>query len=322
MLIELFEHSPQAEAWPAPAYNQQSLANMPFAGFYLQTAMQQGQLFALLDAVEHEFDAPGIAAKAAQENPENGCCLYTGKAQEKYGHFTPHLVRVTPDILKLIEQKCWQDEGWGYFFISQAPLQKLRRHFKSWLLVDTPEGKNAMFRLQDWRMIYTYCLVSDAQELNAIFGPVDSFIFASAQGPSIEIYRHRIQPYRQPVGQRHQMTAAHVKSFQLLQRCRLIEELQGFIEQAYPEKIKNLPNHVYWSIINSAIDNGYARYKITTDKSIAQWVLLCFALGTDFDLEYDWARTVMTDNALSLPQKLNQIGKQLAEMPVEALQQN
>lgn len=305
MLLELLHHHPDIETLPEPAFNTVPLEQNLFTAVYLEAAMQQGRLFALLDAVEHEFDVPGIAAQAAQEHPDNGCCLYTGKAQEEFGHFTPHIVRVTPTTRELIRQKCWQDEGWGYFFTSDAKLQTIRRHFKRWLLVDKVGDGIAMFRLQDWRMQYAYYLASTPNHLNAMFGPVDEFIFASAYGPNIACYRDHSLPHRQPIGQPHKLDTKHEQNFLYLKQAEFLRRVKNFITEQIPDAMNSIPDYMVYAMLWSGLHKAN-HYDISGELDVAQFIMLNFLLGADFELDYPEANAILRKN-ISEDKRINQL---------------
>lgn len=140
-----------------------------------------GRLFAVLDAC----DTPAVPEKCAELGPERAACLYRGDAAENYWAIAPYVVAVDGPVLQWIVAELW-DEPWGIFAVADADLETLRRHFRRFLVVRSPEGEQWYFRFYDPRVLNTYLLNANQAELGEIIGPVAG-IGVPSSGPEVEM---------------------------------------------------------------------------------------------------------------------------------------
>jgi len=64
---------------------------------------------------------------------------------------------------------------WGIFAISSASMVDVRKHFRTFLMVQGPDGKSVYFRYYDPRVLRLYLPTCNAEETSQVFGPIDSF---------------------------------------------------------------------------------------------------------------------------------------------------
>lgn len=138
-------------------------------------------LFALLDAARNP--------KVLDVLRRSGCphaSLYQGKKQEELGDFAPYLAALEPGsrLLETLAALGWGD-SWGVFFTSLEPADKLRKHFRHFLLVEL-EGKGQVyFRFYDPRVLRLFLPTCTAEELGEFFGPIASFWMEGEEKPSL-----------------------------------------------------------------------------------------------------------------------------------------
>jgi uncharacterized protein DUF4123 len=75
--------------------------------------------------------------------------------------------------------KGWGD-SWGIFARSPAVLRELRHHFRKFLMVYSPDAKPLYFRYYDPRVLRIYLPTCNAEELETVFGPVESYTLEDA----------------------------------------------------------------------------------------------------------------------------------------------
>ncbi|MFI5379345.1 MAG: DUF4123 domain-containing protein [Tepidisphaerales bacterium] len=99
-------------------------------------------------------------------------------------HFAPDLLRRSPCLVALeplMPFSEWLLSGWGrswaIYAVSRAPLDTLREHFRSLLMVLSPSGTPLFFRFYDPRVFGVYLPTVNEQEADGVFGPVDSYVF-------------------------------------------------------------------------------------------------------------------------------------------------
>lgn len=136
----------------------------------LRLLASEGALWALLDAC----DAPGVPPRVRLLGPGNGDCLWKGEAREKYWAVAPWVARVDLALLDWIRTSLW-DRPWGLFAETREALDVLRRHFRSLLVVEVPDGRKVCFRYYDPRVFRAFIGTVSSAERAEFFGPVATY---------------------------------------------------------------------------------------------------------------------------------------------------
>ncbi len=106
--------------------------------------------------------------------------LYEGDLHSAITEVSPYLIRLrkgTQYTQWLIEQ-CLT-KNWGIFFTSSSSFSETRKHLRRFLRVKTEEGKTLVFRWYDPRVLHMYLPTCTIDELEYVFGPIDTFIVKS-----------------------------------------------------------------------------------------------------------------------------------------------
>ena len=129
-------------------------------------------LYALLDAANE----PSVL-KVLFESKEEYQSLYEGLQGAQLTHFAPYLVRLPKEspLLETLVQKGW-GKNWGVFLTSSQQLQTLRSHFRQFLMVKMPDGKQVYFRYYDPRVLRVYLPTCLPEEVEQFFGPVKYYL--------------------------------------------------------------------------------------------------------------------------------------------------
>lgn len=139
-------------------------------------------LYALLDASRE----PSVL-KVIYESKEEFQSLYEGAQGQQLAHFAPYLIRIpekSPLIETLINQ-AWS-KSWGIFLTCDKPLKDLRTHFRHFLNVRLPDGKQVYFRYYDPRVLRLFLPTCQPDEINQFFGPVKQFLM-EAEDPKLAL---------------------------------------------------------------------------------------------------------------------------------------
>jgi hypothetical protein len=140
-------------------------------------------LYALLDASRE----PSVL-KVILESKEEYQSLYEGAQGAQLAHFAPYLVRVpqkSPLIETLVAQ-AWS-KSWGVFLTCDKPLKELRTHFRHFLTVKLPDGKQVYFRYYDPRVLRLFLPTCLPEEITQFFGPVKHFL-VEAEDPKLALH--------------------------------------------------------------------------------------------------------------------------------------
>lgn len=139
--------------------------------------------WAVLDgaSVEH---LPQLLWKHAPQH----VCLYRGELAPDIAAVAPYLVRmdIEHSFTKLALEEGW-GQHWGVFALIPADvtITEVRKHFRRFLMVKTPDGKSLYFRYYDPRVLTSFAATCNAEELRTLFGPVVAYIAEGSSGTSM-----------------------------------------------------------------------------------------------------------------------------------------
>jgi len=128
------------------------------------------------DLLEHlEADAP------------DHFCLYRGELSDELAEAAPYLVQLQPNtpFTDWLLSEGWGNH-WGIFALSTADIREMRKHFRTFLIVKDPKGKQIYFRYYDPRVMRVYFPTCKPKEIAAICGPVATY-FMEAESPGSAI---------------------------------------------------------------------------------------------------------------------------------------
>lgn len=137
-------------------------------------------LYAILDAC----DEPQVPVKVQELGAERAVSLYRGAAERDYWSFAPYLAIVDQELLNWIVENLWEDP-WGIFAVSAAPLNDVRKHFRQFLLVESPDGEQLYFRFYDPRVLPTYLESSNAEECQQMYNIVTDYYVGGSTAESL-----------------------------------------------------------------------------------------------------------------------------------------
>jgi hypothetical protein len=118
------------------------------------------------------------------------CCLFAGDLSPQLERAAPHLVELSPrdSITDEILESGW-GQAWGIFVQSDASLQALRKHLRTFLRVKDETGRYLLFRYYDPRVLSIYLPTCLAGEVKTIFGSlIIRFFVETGDAASITAY--------------------------------------------------------------------------------------------------------------------------------------
>ncbi len=148
------------------------------------------KLYALLDGARDEQIVPKIRASGVETR-----CLLDGELHPALAAAAPYLVALDPDapFTRTLLAHGWGD-AWGVFVTSVAPIDGLRRHFRTFLRVVDEDGRPLMFRYYDPRVLRVYLPTCTSEELALVFGPVAAYLVEDGEGPGGTQMRLAVAP--------------------------------------------------------------------------------------------------------------------------------
>ena len=127
-----------------------------------------GPLFAVLDATRDPLKILTILRSAGEQYQS----LYEGTQAQVLEAFAPYLVRLTENS-KLLENVIaqWLGEELGVFRCQRRGFSIRAQTFRTFLMVNGPDGKRLYFRYYDPRVMRAYLPTCDAAENTIHFRP-------------------------------------------------------------------------------------------------------------------------------------------------------
>ncbi len=110
--------------------------------------------------------------------------LFYGKAKREFQDIAPYLIRLDKQSLQWIQENVW-DEPWGFVFGSQLEFESLRRHFRRFLLVEGPNGKELFFRFYDPRILRSFLKAASKEVVAQFLEPI-RFLYVVTEDLEVE----------------------------------------------------------------------------------------------------------------------------------------
>lgn len=132
-------------------------------------------------------DEPKVPPKIYEVGEERAVCLYRGEAEAEYSDIAPFLAHVDDFLLAWIIENLWT-KPWGIFAITRGELNKLRTHFRKFLIVKDPDGEEMYFRYYDPRILKAFLPACNDDELHKFFGPFEAFGVTDSNSDQVTIF--------------------------------------------------------------------------------------------------------------------------------------
>ncbi len=146
---------------------------------------ERESLWCILDGARDEsiFGRVGSAGRH--------CCLYAGSLPFEVQAAAPYLVELSggPATRNLV-RSAWGN-SWGIFFRSEAPMEKLRQHLRTFLRVADQKGRRLIFRYYDPRVLRVYLPTCLPEELHAVFGPIGCYLVENPRADAVMRFSFR-----------------------------------------------------------------------------------------------------------------------------------
>ncbi len=116
-------------------------------------------------------------------------CLYAGELEPDVEEVAPHLVELLPEhpfTAWLLAEG--PGKHWGIFARSPVGLRAMRKHFRTFLLVKSPEGKTLYFRYYDPRVLRVYLSTCNPAEIKTFAGPIVQWVCEGEEPDSVSVF--------------------------------------------------------------------------------------------------------------------------------------
>jgi hypothetical protein len=138
------------------------------------------EIYAIIDGARG-----GQVHARVKESGMEQCCLFRGELHPELAEAAPYLAKLAPDLpLANWFLGAW-GESRGILVESAADMRMLRRHFRTFLMVYSEDGKPLYFRYYDPRVLRLFLPTCNAAELKIMFGPVEAYLVENDDGSGI-----------------------------------------------------------------------------------------------------------------------------------------
>ncbi len=146
---------------------------------------EDASIWTILDGAS----VPALRQQLADLEPEH-VCLYRGDLEPDMEEVAPYLVKLEREapFTEWVLKQGWGNH-WGVFAETGEDLIALRKHFRRFLTVHDQSGKGMLFRYYDPRVLRVYLPTCNDQELQTMFGSVQSYMMEDDNPASMIRFR-------------------------------------------------------------------------------------------------------------------------------------
>lgn len=252
-------------------------------------------LYAVIDTARDRKALPLI-----EESDCAHAALYPAKLASAMGGQGPHLVSVrsgSTGFERLLKDG-WGN-SWGIYLTGPSDFAAVRRHLRRQLFVKLNDGRQALSRYYDPRVLREHLPNFSDVELHHFFGPLTAIYLESQNGREIhccsldgsskteERPRSEIRPEQMEAMERAMMT-------------RFVDKTVDFIRTNFPEWSGGRPDHVLIEFVTSMIKFAQQhdiRQEITIQKLIAYKITFQFSIPLRSQLDSILRRTGLDEDS-------------------------
>lgn len=137
-----------------------------------------GSVYALVDGAQDERVHALLKAEG-----NDWRCLYGSDLPRALAEVAPYVVGLSSHHpFAGWFARYGRGHNWGVMLRSAAPIDELAEHFAAMIRARLPQGREVLFRFYDPRVLRAYLPTCTKEELDAVFGPVESFLIEQGDG--------------------------------------------------------------------------------------------------------------------------------------------
>lgn len=134
---------------------------------------------------------PGLLAKLEEHEPKN-TCLFRGELPFDLAEAAPYLVKLEKDnkfsdwlLNKSVEEPCCI---YAQTTVIDDFIQ-LRKHFRSFLRIESAEGKSLLFRYYDPRVMKTYLPTCTPEDNKILFNGIETYLIFNDEDKRLKTFK-------------------------------------------------------------------------------------------------------------------------------------
>lgn len=261
----------------------------------IERLARTGRLFAAIDAA----DTQGVADKARELGPLAAVCLYRPKDEREWSEVAPYLFHVDPEVWTWLQGGLAEDPALCIFALGDTNLEGVRRHFRRYLVVQSPAGTKMNFRFYDPRVLVTWLDCCTSRELDDFYGPVSEFGIPTEDGLGALFWKRRVEgtpQRRKDVLLR--LRPAQMRAFSKASEERFIDRTVNFLQGEFSDA-REVPRPMLRHIVAEQAARARELYGFGTELELVTYVITAWLLGERFDEEFPAAHATLTAPVLS-----------------------
>jgi hypothetical protein len=264
----------------------------------LERLAASGRLFVAVDGA----DTPGVAEKANVLGPRVATCLYRAEEDTDLAAVAPYLFAVDAPVLRWVRERLPEDPAFCIFVLADSNLEGLRRHFRRFLVVQSPAGTKMNFRFYDPRVLTTFLESCEPRELDDFYGPASEYGIPTEDAMGALFWKRREEGLpRRRTDVLLKLRPAQMRAFAKASEERFADRTVNFLQAQFPDA-----RDEHRSTLRSIVIDQVARargYGFTTEIELVTYVITAWLLGAKFDEDFPAVRETLASEEMAAGDK-------------------
>ena len=261
----------------------------------LMRVVSSGRLYAAFDG----SDTPAVVEKSREIGPRSSVCLYRpGDDDEELVDVAPYLFHVTPEVFPWVRALSTEDPAACIFALADTNLEGVRRHFRRFLLVQSPAGTKMNFRFFDPRVLVTWLDCCTALELDDFYGPISEFGVPTEDGLGALFWKRRVEgPMRRRNDVLLKLRPPQMRAFAQASEERFVDRTTLFLQGEFADARRE-PRSQVKAAVAEQLERARV-YGFTTEIQLVTYVVTAWLLGPTFDEQFPPVRETLASPLMS-----------------------
>jgi hypothetical protein len=261
----------------------------------LERVVASGRLYAAFDGAE----APEVAEMARKLGPRFAVCLYRPQDDdEELAEVAPYLFHVTPELYPWVRALSTEDPSACVLTLADTNLEGMRRHFRRFLVVQSPAGTKMNFRFFDPRVLVTWLDCCTPEELDDFYGPVSEFGIPTEDGLGALFWKRRVEgPMRRRNDLLLKLRPAQMRAFAQASEERFTDRTVLFLQSEFADARRESRSSLKMAVaeqLDRARGHGF-----TTEIQLVTYVVTAWLLGPTFDEDFPPVKETLASPVMS-----------------------
>jgi hypothetical protein len=238
--------------------------------------------------------------------------LYSGPRAELLARGAPYLVAVPRG--SHFQRQLWDHawgESWGIFLASNAGFAAVRTHLRRLLRAVLPDGRKALFRFYDPRVLRVYLPSCSDDERPRFHGPITRFVCEHEDEAQVAVSAHDggaanapAREERWPIRFSNEQWAA----FQEGAARDYVRRQREHVQRVYPDVVFGMSPDDVDRMIRGLIDEARG-FGLTRRDTVGRFIAYRCELGRRFYEEPLWSRVgaILQDGTMSEREKVDRM---------------